>query len=341
MLFAEPAKFIYYIHQYPVDNIKIKKKLCVNGLQSSEHFNILVMNNKNEQINRILSAYLPGITEQQTALFLQYYEMLIEKNKVMNLTAITDFDEVVIKHFADSLSIISVFDISANMNTGLYDQTENRIIPEENQNIAYADNNTSRESKTIRVLDIGTGAGFPGIPLKIAYPGLNITLLDSLEKRVGFLNDVINTLNLEDICAIHSRAEDLINQKSPEIQDSCHTQIHDSRKNVIKSPDNNTYREHFDLVVSRAVAKLNILCEYALPYLKVGGSFIAYKAESAEEEAKEAGNALKILGGEIADIKEFTLPSSDYSRTLIRIQKTGPTPDKYPRRSGIPSKKPL
>lgn len=299
------------------------------------------MNNKTEQINQILSAYLPGITEQQTALFLQYYEMLIEKNKVMNLTAITDFDEVVIKHFADSLSIISVYDIPSEINTGLYIQTENKIIPDENLNISSADNNISQKTNNIKVLDIGTGAGFPGIPLKIAYPGLNITLLDSLEKRVGFLNDVINTLKLEGICAIHSRAEDLINQKAPEIQDSCHTQIHDDEKNRIKSPESNTYREHFDLVVSRAVAKLNILCEYALPYLKVGGSFIAYKADSAEEEAKEAGNALKILSGEIMDIKKFTLPSSDYSRTLIRIQKTGSTPDKYPRRSGIPSKKPL
>ncbi len=226
------------------------------------------------------------LSDDQISLFMKYHDMLTETNKVMNLTAITDFNESCIKHYADSLSLIKATDLS--------------------------------EKGDIRILDIGTGAGFPGIPLKIAYPHIHITLLDSLSKRIRFLNDVIKELELNDsgsISTIDMRAED-----------------------YVKEPD---IRESYDLVVSRAVAGLSILAEYALPYVKIGGSFISYKGDNAAEEISSAENALKILGGEITDVKSFTLPDSDITRTLINIKKTCPTPDKYPRKAGLPNKKPL
>ncbi len=226
------------------------------------------------------------LSDVQISLFMKYHDMLIETNKVMNLTAITDFNESCIKHYTDSLSLIKATDLS--------------------------------EKDDIRILDIGTGAGFPGIPLKIVYPHIHITLLDSLSKRIRFLNDVIKELELNDsgsISTIDMRAED-----------------------YVKEPD---IRESYDLVVSRAVAGLSILAEYALPYVKIGGSFISYKGDNAVEEISNAENALKILGGEITDVKSFTLPDSDITRTLINIKKTCPTPDKYPRKAGLPNKKPL
>ncbi len=226
------------------------------------------------------------LSDVQISLFMKYHDMLTETNKVMNLTAITDFNESCIKHYADSLSLIKATDLS--------------------------------EKGDIRILDIGTGAGFPGIPLKIVYPHIHITLLDSLSKRIRFLNDVIKELELNDsgsISTIDMRAED-----------------------YVKEPD---IRESYDLVVSRAVAGLSILAEYALPYVKIGGSFISYKGDNAVEEISNAENALKILGGEITDVKSFTLPDSDITRTLINIKKTCPTPDKYPRKAGLPNKKPL
>lgn len=226
------------------------------------------------------------LSDQQISLFMKYYEMLVETNKVMNLTAITDYDEVCIKHFADSLSIVRSYDIS--------------------------------KARDIRILDIGTGAGFPGIPLKIAFPEIHITLLDSLTKRIRFLDDVIDALDLNESGSINTvdmRAED-----------------------YVKEPD---IRESYDLVVSRAVAGLNILCEYALPYVKTGGSFISYKGDNAPEEVSQADNAIKTLGGEIIDVNTFILPDSDITRTLINIKKTRPTPDKYPRKAGLPNKKPL
>lgn len=226
------------------------------------------------------------LSDVQISLFMKYHDMLTETNKVMNLTAITDFNESCIKHYADSLSLIKATDLS--------------------------------EKGDIRILDIGTGAGFPGIPLKIVYPHIHITLLDSLSKRIRFLNDVIKELELNDsgsISTIDMRAED-----------------------YVKEPD---IRESYDLVVSRAVAGLSILAEYALPYVKIGGSFISYKGDNAVEEISNAENALKILGGEITDVKSFTLPDSNITRTLINIKKTCPTPDKYPRKAGLPNKKPL
>ncbi|MBQ9333532.1 MAG: 16S rRNA (guanine(527)-N(7))-methyltransferase RsmG [Lachnospiraceae bacterium] len=242
--------------------------------------------NNIKKLTEPLSKLNIELTDDQISLFLKYHDMLIKTNKVMNLTAITDFNESCIKHYADSLSLIKEANLS--------------------------------DIQNIRILDIGTGAGFPGIPLKIAYPYIHITLLDSLSKRIRFLNEVIGKLKLNDTGSIYTvdmRAEDYV--KEPGI------------------------RESYDLVVSRAVAGLNILAEYALPYVKIGGSFISYKGDNAVEEISAAENAVKILGGEIADVNTFTLPDSNITRTLINIKKTCPTPDKYPRKAGLPNKKPL
>ena len=218
-------------------------------------------------------------TEKQLEQFRIYYEMLVEKNKVMNLTGITEWDEVLEKHFLDSISIIRAIDISQN----------------------------------IFVLDIGTGAGFPGIPLKIAFPNLQITLADSLNKRVLFLQEVIDALKLEGIEAVHSRAEDLARDKN--------------------------YREQYDLVVSRAVANLSTLSEYCLPFVKIGGQFISYKSGDIEEEVVASKSAVFLLGGKIKDTVKFELGES--GRSFVLIDKTKGTPKTYPRKAGTPSKKPL
>lgn len=222
-----------------------------------------------------------SLNDDQINQFKIYYNMLIERNKVMNLTAITEFNEVVSKHFIDSLSLTKVY--------------------------------KSREF--VRVIDIGTGAGFPGIPLKIAFPKWEIVLLDSLNKRVNFLNDVITTLGLKDITAIHGRAEDY--------------------------GKSSRYRESFDLCVSRAVAKLSTLSEYCLPYVKVNGFFIPYKAGQVDDELIESDKAIRILGGKIEKVEKFLLPGTDIERTLIIIKKCTKTPNHYPRSSGKPAKEPL
>ena len=218
-------------------------------------------------------------TEKQLEQFRIYYEMLVEKNKVMNLTGITEWDEVLEKHFLDSISIIRAIDISQN----------------------------------IFVLDMGTGAGFPGIPLKIAFPNLQITLADSLNKRVLFLQEVIDALKIEGIEAVHSRAEDLARDKN--------------------------YREQYDLVVSRAVANLSTLSEYCLPFVKIGGQFISYKSGDIEEEVVASKSAVFLLGGKIKDTVKFELGES--GRSFVLIDKTKGTPKTYPRKAGTPSKKPL
>lgn len=224
-----------------------------------------------------------GITlsDQQLSQFYTYYELLIEWNEKMNLTAITDFEEVIKKHFLDSLSI-------------------GRIL---------------KQDSFVSILDIGTGAGFPGIPIKIAFPDTQITLMDSLNKRVNFLNEVICTLGLEKIDAIHGRAEDF------------------AKKGML--------REKFDICVSRAVANLSSLSEFCLPYVKTGGSFISYKSEKAMEEIENSKNAVSILGGGKVFSDTFLLPETDFTRTLIKIEKIKETPAKYPRKAGTPVKQPL
>ena len=227
------------------------------------------------------------LDEKQMGQFLTYYELLVETNKVMNLTAITEFDEVIEKHFLDSLSLCRVKDLRS-----IEDRPE-----------------------TYRILDLGTGAGFPGIPLKIAFPKLQIVLADSLNKRIRFLQEVIDTLGLEDVTAVHGRAEELSKRKD--------------------------YRESFDLCVSRAVANLSTLSEYCLPFIHTSGKFISYKSEKITEEMNAAQHAVKILGGKMDGQVEFTLPDSDIYRNLFIITKEKSTPAKYPRKAGLPSKEPL
>ena len=228
-------------------------------------------------------ALLFGVTlnEEQLSQFASYYEMLIEWNDKINLTAITEFNEVLKKHFLDSISI-------------------GRIL---------------EQNSDVSVLDIGTGAGFPGIPIKIAFPNVKVTLLDSLNKRVNFLNEVISILGLNDIEAIHGRAEDF------------------AKKGML--------REKYDICVSRAVANLSSLSEFCIPYVKVGGKFISYKSEKASEELELSKNALSILGGGNVVCDEFVLPGTDFHRTFIVVNKIKETPAKYPRKAGTPVKQPL
>ena len=221
---------------------------------------------------------LDGEQRQQ---FVDFYEYLVEKNKVMNLTGITEFQEVLVKHFLDSLACVKAVDIK----------------------------------KVKRMMDVGTGAGFPGVPLKIAFPHLEACLLDSLKKRVNFLEETFDLLKLTDITAVHGRAEEYAKNKA--------------------------YRESFDLCVSRAVSNLATLSEYCLPYVKVGGSFISYKSGTVQEEAEQAEKAVKILGGKIRDVVYFSLPDSEIQRFLVVIEKVKSTPGKYPRKAGTPLKEPL
>lgn len=221
------------------------------------------------------------LSGRQIEQFIRYYEMLIEWNKLMNLTGITEYEDVVNKHFIDSLSLVKATDLAGISS----------------------------------VIDIGTGAGFPGIPLKIAFPHLNIVLLDSLNKRINFLNAVIEELGLENIRTIHGRAEEFAQKEE--------------------------YRECFDLCVSRAVANLSSLTEYCLPYVKEGGKFIPYKSGKIDEELANSKNAIFILGGKLEKEVEFELPRTDMSRNLVVIEKVKKTPKKYPRKAGLPTKSPI
>ena len=222
-----------------------------------------------------------SLTEQQKQQFDKFYELLVEWNKVMNLTGITEYEEVNEKHFVDSLSIVNAIDIN----------------------------------QVNSVIDIGTGAGFPGIPLKIAFPHLKIVLLDSLNKRINFLNTVIVQLGLNEIKTIHGRAEDYAKQ--------------------------NDYREKFDLCVSRAVANLSTLSEYCIPYVKEKGMFVPYKSGEIDVELDHSTNAIRILGGEIEKVVKFQLPGTEIGRSFVLIKKKQNTAKKYPRKAGLPAKEPL
>ena len=235
------------------------------------------------QFRKDLQQFDIQLTQQQENQFIRYFELLTEWNEVMNLTAITDFDDVLKKHFVDSLSLV-------------------RAWPQ------------IRE-RSAAVIDIGTGAGFPGVPLKIAFPQIRLTLLDSLQKRIRFLNELSTELGLQDVELIHGRAEDYA---AP------------SKK-----------REQYDLCVSRAVANLSTLSELCLPYVKEGGYFISYKSEKIAEETKAAEHAISLLGGKIEGQKEFILPDSDIYRNLFMIQKVRSTPKRFPRKVGAPAKDPL
>ena len=224
-----------------------------------------------------------GITlsEKQISQFMTYYDLLVEWNSFMNLTAITEFNEVIDKHFIDSLAICEYVDFK---------------------------NGDS-------LIDIGTGAGFPGIPLKIVFPELRITLLDSLNKRIKFLDTVIESLGLENVETIHGRAEDFAKQQS--------------------------YREKYDFVISRAVANLATLSELCIPFAKEDKYFVSYKAEKCNEELEEAKKAISILGGKVEKQIEYKLPDTDMNRILLLIKKVKYTPKKYPRKAGTPAKEPI
>ena len=222
-----------------------------------------------------------ALTDKQKQQFDKFYELLVEWNKVMNLTGITEYEEVNEKHFVDSLSIVKAIDM-----------------------------------KSVKsVIDVGTGAGFPGIPLKIAFPHLKVVVLDSLNKRINFLNTVIAELGLTDIKTIHGRAEDYAKQTE--------------------------YREKFDLCVSRAVANLSTLSEYCLPYVSADGLFVPYKSGEIDEELENSKKAVKILGGKIENVVKFQLPGTEIGRSFVKIRKISNTNKKYPRKAGLPAKEPL
>lgn len=220
------------------------------------------------------------LTEKQVEQFTKFYQKMIEVNQSMNLTAITEEDEVIEKHFIDSVSCSRIVDMT----------------------------------KIRNIIDLGTGAGFPGIPLKILYPEISFTLIDSLNKRIKFLKEVIEELGLEKIQAVHGRAEDLA--RKPE------------------------YRASFDLCVSRAVANLSTLSEYCIPFVRVNGYFVSYKAGKGLEEIKSSENCMKLLGSKIEEVKEFAL-GEENQRILIKIKKCKGTGKQYPRKAGTPSKNPL
>ena len=239
------------------------------------------MNYDFSHFQKILEKWEIPFSSEQQEQFVTYYEMLVEKNKVMNLTAITEFDEVLDKHFLDSIALAQYVDLT----------------------------------KSISLIDLGTGAGFPGMPLKIMFPNLKVTLADSLNKRIVFLDEVIGELGLTDIQTVHARAEDLAH--------------------------NSDYREQYDYCVSRAVANLSSLSEYCLPFVRIGGTFISYKSGEIEEELAAAKKAIFLLGGQFDQVIPFQLEGTDLGRSFVLINKDKKTAKTYPRKSGMPTKKPL
>ena len=222
------------------------------------------------------------LSDQQMAQFKTYYELLVEWNQKINLTAITELEEVYLKHFYDSITLATTIDLSA------------------------AD---------YSLCDVGAGAGFPSIPLKIVYPNLEVSIVDSLNKRIKFLTLLAEELGLENVHLYHDRAETF--------------------------GQNKAHREHYDLVTARAVARLNVLSELCLPLVKKGGQFLALKAAKSEEEVVESKKAIAILGGKLGEETEVSLPFSEDKRYIVAIDKKKETPNKYPRKPGTPNKKPL
>ena len=238
---------------------------------------------KIEEFSKLIKEYNKGfdveLNEEKIEKFYKYMELLIEWNEKMNLTAITEPNDIILKHFIDSITIEKYIEKNANL------------------------------------IDVGTGAGFPGIPLKIVRDDLQITLMDSLNKRIKFLDEVIKVDDLKNIDAIHSRAEELSRNKD--------------------------FRESFDYATSRAVASLNVLLEYMLPFVKVGGYCICMKGANVDEEIETSKKALNILNAKIEKVDSLCLPMSDYSRNIVIVKKVGKTPEKYPRKPGQPAKEPL
>ena len=220
------------------------------------------------------------ISENQLENLEKYEKILLEYNEVMNLTAITDHEEVLEKHFLDSIALIS----------------------------------SEKLTEGCSLIDIGAGAGFPSMPVKIVREDINLTMLDSLNKRINFLNTVIDNLELKNAKAFHFRAEE--------------------------GGKNKDLREKFDVATARAVADLSVLAEYAIPFVKVGGYFVAMKGNAPEEEINGAKKAIKEMGGQIEEVKEIVLPSG-INHCLVIIKKIAPTPAKYPRKAGKPSKEPI
>ena len=234
--------------------------------------------NINDFINELKKINIE-INDNQLKQLNRYYELLVEYNEKMNLTGITEKNQVYLKHFYDSLTINKIIDLN-----------------------------------TIQTLcDVGTGAGFPGMVIKILFPKIKITLVDSLNKRIKFLNEIIDKLSLKNIETVHSRAEDFAKEN----------------------------RETYDVATSRAVAALNVLLEYLLPLVKVGGLCICMKGSNVQEEIEASSNALKILGGQIEKVEQITLPDSDIIRNIVIVRKVTKTSSKYPRKAGLPSKEPL
>ena len=233
-----------------------------------------------EKFKKILSDWNIDISEEQTELFERYYDLLVSWNEKTNLTSITGKEDVYIKHFADSISLLAKTDLSGKS-----------------------------------LIDVGTGAGFPAVPIKIMCPDCKVVLADSLNKRILFLNELISELGLKDISAIHGRAEDLGSDK--------------------------LYREKFDVAVSRAVANLSTLSEYCLPFVKKDGIFVSYKSGKVDDELNGVENAVSILGGSIKEVVKFSIPYTDYERSFVFIGKIKETGRKYPRKAGTPSKDPL